>query len=64
MPEVPVIAPVSTDNLVSALVSDLSDDELVQFVLLLDLRVADLDFTKRLRDALTAEIEQEEANDD
>lgn len=51
---------INSEDLVTKLFEDLSKDELFNFIVKLDLCVAEYDFTERLRNHFIKEIEKED----
>lgn len=52
---------VSLEDLAESLADEVGDTDLVDFILAIDDRCADLDFTKRLRNALQDRVTAEES---
>lgn len=61
--ETTVLCSVRLSNLALNLSYDVDPDELIEFILDIDARVADLQFSKNLRDKLNEIIEREETDE-
>lgn len=51
-------------DVVDSLIREYSQDELFESILEIDRRVADLDFTKKIRDFFVAEVKKEESQNE
>lgn len=60
MPEFFIPAKVDTFDLTNNLVGILSNDELIDFIMEMDGHISDWDFTRKLRDALTEALKDEQ----